>query len=221
MMNRTLKLVVLLGLLGSVFLPSRLHAEDSMSSLLEQFKSTDPDDRSVAFSSAVARPAAEKKEAYEKAMIELLNREVAYSNATPVAELQDDDEWNAYYKNLIITVAKLRNSDSIPTLMLVIDKGDEVTQALAGFGPSVLDFVIPKVNDPNVAIRLAAVTVLFEMLNPENETKVTNKADRARMTTALKSIEHDSDPNIQTTTLEALKKLKTLEKRPESSYYHG
>ena len=217
-MKKGFKQVIFWGLLCCAFASPRLHADDSMPSLLGRFDSSDPDTRRVAFSSAIARPEVEKGAPYKKALIRLLKTEITYSTSTPVIELQDDDEWNAYFKNLIIAVSSLRDPESITPLLNVIDKGDEATQALASFGPDVLNAVIPKTADPNPGIRLASMTVLFEMFEPENEIKVTDPAVRKRIEGALKSGLHDKDPYIKNTATEAMKKLKILEKPPESTY---
>jgi len=193
-------------------------AEAVMPSLLSQFKSDDPNTRVVAFSSAVARPNIEKDEAYEKAIIGLLQTEIAYSANTPVAKLQDDDRWQLYYKNVIITAAKLRRPDSVPTLLTVMEKSDEVTQALAGMAPQTFYPVAERTRDHNPAIRLAAVTALNEMLNPENESKIADRALKHRMAKVLKRLLKDKNLNIQRTAQQALEKLKPLQKRPESSY---
>lgn len=198
--------------------PMVSRAEAVMPSLLRQFKSADPNTRVVAFSSAVARPNFEKDEAYGKAIVGLLQTEIAYAANTPVSKLQDDDRWQLYYKNVIATAARLHRSDSVPSLLLVMDKGDEVTQSLASMAPQTFYPVAERARDHNAAIRLAAATTLNEMLNPENESKISDHALQRRMEKVLKRLLKDKDPNIQNTAQQALEKLKPLQKRPESSY---
>ena len=82
------------------------------------------------------------------------------------------EDYSNYYGDVIAAVTTLKDPRSMKALLGAITTGGMVERTLAAFAPTSLNPVLERCKDKDLEIRVAAIFVLTEMLEPQNYERV-------------------------------------------------
>ena len=157
------------------------------------------------------RRSPERYNTIKLALIGLLEREVAFSEeyesvykktGVPLGEAHGE-----YYGDVIEAVTSLKDVRSLKALIGVIETGHMATRTLAEFGSAALDRVVTVLNSDDIGKRQGASSVLAEMLDPKNASKVSDPASREKIKNALIRAARDESLWVRLDSIKGLRKL--------------
>lgn len=196
------KRTLLQSLLVVIFIGALGRTQD-VSSLIASLQDQDPAVRMSAFYTLL-KVGFGTTDQLKLAAIDLLVRETAFVHDPTPLPASMASSYGAYYSDVVQTVAKLNDTRAINALLGVIDTGDIVTRALAGFGDASIDAIIAQAQSPESDVRSGAAAVLAEYLELGT---VTNSASLARIRLALTTLAMDADYYVSVAGIDGLTTL--------------
>jgi hypothetical protein len=119
------------------------------------------------------------------ALTTLLSLELNDPNIGTLAATPEDESSVNFSLDIIEAVVSLRNPQTIPLLVQVIDTGAMVTDTLASFGPASLDPVLQGVYSNNVQVRHATAYTLATMLSAQYAYLYADQVSRSKVRAGL------------------------------------